>query len=66
MNNVITMKNKSLEDELSDYVRDEMDDGATFEDILEDFDITPAQAFVVLFNAGLVDEEVLAANLREV
>jgi hypothetical protein len=30
-----------------------------FEEVLEEFDITPLEAFVVLFDSGLIDEELL-------
>lgn len=31
----------------------------TFEDFLEDFDLTPLEVFECLFNNGLIDEELL-------
>ena len=31
----------------------------TFEEILEMFDVTPVEAFEVLFDEGLIDEELL-------
>ncbi len=55
-----------VREELERFVTDEMDDGASFEDILEMFDITPGQAFVNLFMSGLVDEETLDSYLTEI
>ena len=48
----------SLEDKLTEVVEGYLEDYA-FEDLLEDFDITPAQAFIVLYNEGLIDETLL-------
>lgn len=47
------MKNK-IEKFVEAYLED-----YTFEELLEEFDITPVDAFLVLFDNGLVDEEIL-------
>jgi hypothetical protein len=47
------MKNK-IEKFVEAYLED-----YTFEELLEEFDITPVDAFLVLFDNGLVDEEII-------
>lgn len=34
----------------------------TFEDILEKFDLTPQEVFVILYEGGFIDEEVLLSE----
>lgn len=38
----------------------------SFEEFLEEFDLTPAEVFIHLFNTGLIDEERLEAFLVDV
>lgn len=37
----------------------------SLEDLLEVFDVTPQEAFEVLFNQGLIDEDLLSEMSRE-
>lgn len=55
-----------LEEKLKNFINAELDDGAEFADILEQFDIDPAEAFVYLFEAGWVDEEALNAYIMDI
>jgi hypothetical protein len=48
------MKKNELEDIISNLLEDN-----SFEDVLEKFDLTPTEVFVLLYNQGLIDEEVL-------
>ena len=48
------MKKTKIEDVVSLALEE-----LSFEDILEQFDISPVQAFLVLYNAGLIDEDIL-------
>lgn len=48
------MKKTKIEDVISLAL-----DEVSFEEILEQFDVTPIQAFLVLYNSGLIDEEIL-------
>lgn len=57
---------KKIYDELEDFVDNELGDGVSFEDLLDEFDVTPGQAFVTLFKAGLIDEDVLNAYLLNI
>jgi hypothetical protein len=43
-------------DKLRDYISIELQE-RSFEEILEDFDISAEEAFIILFNDGLIDEE---------
>lgn len=56
---------KVVHEALSDFVRTEMEDGVTFEEILEIFDLTPEEVFIKLFKDGLIDEEVLEAYILD-
>lgn len=38
---------------------DKYSEDHTFEEILEMFDVTPLEAFVILFEEGMIDEELL-------
>jgi hypothetical protein len=50
---------KSLTEEtLQDFVEYMLDD-YMFEELLEEFDITPGEAFYQLYINGLVDEEIM-------
>ena len=51
--NTTTMKTR-IEEFIERYLED-----YTFEEILEMFDVTPVEAFEVLFDEGLIDEELL-------
>jgi hypothetical protein len=48
------MKKTIIEDVISLALED-----MSFEDILQEFDITPVEVFVMLYNAGKIDEEIL-------
>ena len=50
---------------LADYVRAELDDGVPFEEFLEDFDLTPEEAFVALWQAGKIGSEKLEYRLLD-
>jgi hypothetical protein len=52
--------------ELEDFIRTEIEDGVSFEEILERFDLTPEAVFVHLFLSGLVDEDVLNNYLLDI
>lgn len=47
-------KHKDIEDWVSMYLED-----YSLEDLLEMFDITPEQAFLKLFEAGLIDQDLM-------
>lgn len=55
-----------IKNELEDFVRSEIEDGTSFEEILERFDLTPEAVFVHLFLSGLIDEDVLENYLLDV
>ena len=44
--------------QIEDFLSDELQE-RPFEEILEDFDITPSDAFIALYNQGLIDDEIL-------
>lgn len=46
-----------------DWVEDEINDGVMFEDILEDFDLTPREVFNILYDEGFIDPELLQSYL---
>lgn len=46
---------------LRDYVSMELED-RNFEDILEDYDLSAEEVFIILFNNGLIDEEIFLAK----
>lgn len=58
--------NDKLVNKLKDFVQQELDDGQEFGDLLEEFDIDPADAFVFLFEAGLIDGDKLNAYILDV
>lgn len=51
---------------LINFIDDELDDGMTFEEILEKFNLTPGEVFVFLFENGMIDESVLESYLLDV
>lgn len=58
--------NLDVRRELEQFVKTELDNGLSFEDLLEMFDVTPEEAFVDLFLCGKIDEEKLDSYIREV
>jgi len=54
-----------IDNEIADFVRSELNDGITFEEFLEAYDLTPENVFVHLFNTGMIDEEVLKEHLLD-
>lgn len=50
---------------LADFVRAELEDGVSFEDFLEDFDLTPEETFVALWQAGKIDSTKLEFRLLD-
>jgi|DEB19_MinimDraft_3_1074340.scaffolds.fasta_scaffold496471_1 hypothetical protein len=50
---------KTMTEELWEKYADEL----TLEELLEEFDVTPEEALEVLFNEGLLDEELLESKL---
>ena len=50
---------------LADFVRAELEDGVSFEDFLADFDITPEETFVALWQAGKIDPSKLEYRLLD-
>jgi 3-oxoacyl-[acyl-carrier-protein] synthase III len=44
--------------ELEDFVTLELQE-KSFEDVLESFDLTPQEVFVLLYNNGMIDDEIL-------
>jgi hypothetical protein len=54
-----------IDNEIADFVRSELNDGITFEELLEAYDLTPENVFVHLFNTGMIDEEVLKEHLLD-
>ena len=51
------MKKNKIEDFVSLFLETN-----SFEDLLERFDLTPADVFTLLYNAGHIDEEILEAE----
>lgn len=51
---------------LKTFIDDEIEDGATFDDILEIFDLTPGEVFVFLFENGKIDEDLLHSYILDV
>lgn len=49
---------KTVINSLRDYISRELEE-RSFEDILEDYDLTPEEAFINLFTNGLIDPELL-------
>lgn len=48
--------------EIEDIVSLELEE-KTFEDILEDFDLTPQEVMWLLYNQGLIDDEILEGKV---
>jgi len=48
------MKKNELEDIIANLLENN-----TFEEVLEKFDLTPEEVFVMLYNQGMIDEEIL-------
>ena len=48
------MKKRQIEKTFTNQLEDK-----TLEEILEDFDITPVEALMLLFDSGMIDEELL-------
>ena len=46
-----------------EWIEQEIQDGATFEEILENFDLSPGEVFEFLLNAGKIDEDILITML---
>lgn len=63
--NVNEMFESEYQNELADYIRSELDDGVSFEEILEEFDLTPEEVFVSLYMAGMIDDDVLKTKLLD-
>lgn len=53
------MTNKGLEDFIALALTEQ-----SFEDILERFDLTPAEVFITLYNLGLIDDEILESEFH--
>lgn len=53
--------NKRLEQIVEWYLED-----YSFENFLEEFDLTPAEVFIHLFNTGMIDEDKLEKFLVDV
>lgn len=51
--------NTDVSEGIRQFVRDELSDGVSFEELLEDFDILPEDAFLLLFLSGQIDEDIL-------
>lgn len=47
------------ERELEKYVRSYIDNDGTFEDLLEQFNLTPEETFTLLVQEGMIDLELL-------
>jgi hypothetical protein len=54
------MRKSEHEKDLEDIVETFLADGFwSFEELLEKFNITPTEAFITLYNAGDIDEDIL-------
>lgn len=51
---------------LRQFIDNELDDGNTLEQILEEFNLDPADVFVFLFNSGLIDPDLLNTYILDV
>lgn len=58
MKSVVTAKTMIMKGKTESFVELFLETG-TFEELLELFDITPLEAFEVLFEEGLIDEDLL-------
>jgi len=56
------MSEETLRDLIQKVVDGYLED-YSFEDFLENFNLTPAEVFLCAFNSGLVDEELLESFL---
>lgn len=54
------MNRKLVEEFVEQYIEDEKD----FEELLQEFDLTLVDAFMCLFDSGLIDEDVLSSLSR--
>lgn len=50
------------QDKIDDYITLALEDGMTFEDILERYDLSPQDVFTLLYEAGMIAEETLEAE----
>ena len=53
------MTNKGLEDFIALALEEK-----SFEEVLEKFDLSPAEVFVTLYNLGLIDDEILESEFH--
>lgn len=51
---------------LTNFIDTEIDDGITFEEILERFNLTPGEVFHHLFESGLIDEDILESYILDI
>lgn len=49
--------------ELEDFVALELEE-RSFEDVLADYDLSPHEVFVLLYNNGLIDDEILEGRFN--
>lgn len=49
---------KSFEREMEDIVENYLEDNS-FEDLLEQFNITPTELFILAYESGLIDDDIL-------
>lgn len=54
-----------IENKLRAFIATELDEGADFTEILESFDIDPADLFVMLYDQGLLNPEQLSAMILD-
>lgn len=55
---------KRIQKIVEDYIARELD-YRSFEDVLEDFDLEATEVFVILFNLGYIDEELLELDFDQ-
>lgn len=55
---------KRIQKIVEDYIARELE-YRSFEDILEDFDLEATEVFVILFNLGYIDEELLELDFDQ-
>lgn len=53
------------ENEIEDFVNLMLED-FLFEELLEQFNITPYEAFLTLFEAGMIDESLLKSLMKKI
>lgn len=51
---------------LTKFIESEIDDGISFEEILERFNLTPGEVFHHLFESGLIDEDELGSYILDI